>query len=404
MRLLLFSSYFPTTWDPTRGIFNLQQARALARHCEVRVMAPLQWFPVRLWHGAGPATDPHREVVEGLPTWRPRYFLTPGVGRATYAAQMAAATLPALARVRREYPFDVLLATWAFPDVVVGAMASRLFNVPLLGKVHSSDVYVQGRYPARRRQICWAMRHAHKVLAVSKDLGKSLCEMGVAPEKILVATNGVDTERFRPRDAAAARHRLGLPEEGQHVVFVGYLRDAKAVHVLVDAAGKLRAAGDTLPHIHLVGDGPELAALRSQAERLGIAERVHFHGWRPHEEIPEWMAAADIFCLPSIREGCPNVMLEALASGRPVVATRVGAAPDLASADSTLLVPPSDPDALAAALREALNRSWDPAAIRAGVADASWDTSARALHQAALEAVELHGPHGELPSARLAAR
>src|SRR5688500_9832200 len=174
MRVLFFSSYFPNLWDGTRGIFNLQQARALSRYCEVQVVAPLQWFPVRLWHGAGPAEDPRFEVVEGLPTWRPRYLLTPGVARDSYALQMAVAALPALARIRKKYPFDVMLATWAFPDVVVGAMAARLWGHPLLGKVHSSDVYVQGSYPLRRRQIRWAMGHAHKVLAVSADLGERL--------------------------------------------------------------------------------------------------------------------------------------------------------------------------------------------------------------------------------------
>jgi glycosyltransferase involved in cell wall biosynthesis len=390
VRILLFSSYFPTHWDPTRGIFNLQQARALSRCCEVQVVAPLQWFPVRVWHGAGPADDPHYEIVEGLPTWRPRYFLTPGVARDSYAVQMGAAMLPFLARIRKKYPFDVMLATWAFPDVVVGAAAASLCNWPLLGKVHSSDVYVQGKYALRRRQIRWAMNRTHRVLAVSQPLGDALQELGVPAEKVMVALNGVDTSRFEIGDREAGQRQLGLDTNEKHVVFVGYLRDSKAVHVLLDALGKMKRSGARLPQVHLVGDGPLEGDLRRQAAVLGIENRVHFAGWQPHEQIPVWMSAADVFCLPSIREGCPNVMLEALASGRPVVATNVGAAPDLASKESAILVPPSDAEALAGGLIEALNRTWDPELIRASVADRSWDSSARAIFEAAGEALELH--------------
>jgi glycosyltransferase involved in cell wall biosynthesis len=104
------------------------------------------------------------------------------------------------------------------------------------------------------------------------------------------------------------------------------------------------------------------------------------------------MAAADVFCLPSVREGCPNVILEALASGRPVVATRVGGIPELVSERTALLVPPADAEALGSALRQALDARWDPAALRQSVSHFSWDTSARALFQAAQEAIALRHP------------
>jgi glycosyltransferase involved in cell wall biosynthesis len=325
------------------------------------------------------------------------------MARDSYALQMGAALIPFLTRFRKKhFDFDVMLATWAFPDVVVGAMAAALGKWPLLGKVHSSDIYVQAEYPLRRRQIRWAMNRAHRVLAVSAQLGERLREIGVPEEKVLVALNGVDTTRFSPKDAGEARRELGLEPDEKHVLFVGYLRDSKAVHVLVDAAAKLQRNGGA-PVVHLVGDGPLVGDLQKQAAALGVEDRIRFHGWLPHEQVPRWMTACDVFCLPSIREGCPNVMLEALASGRPVVATHVGAAPDLATPESAILVPPLNSDALAAALAEALTRTWDPAAIHASVAHFSWDSSARALHRAACEAVELRtqpetGPALTVPS------
>jgi len=388
------SSYFPSTADPVRGTFNLQQAKALGAHCEVAAVAPIQWFPVRLWHGAGPSAAPYAETVEGLRTWHPRYALTPGIARDTYAAQMAAALLPHLARIRREYRFNVLLATWAFPDVVVGALAAQMFDVPLLAKVHGSDINVQSRYPLRRRQIRWAMNRAEKVLAVSGALRERLMELGVPDERIMVHHNGVDQGRFTPRSRRESRMELGLEPEGKHVVFVGYLVEAKALHILLDAIARLRSTGRLDFTTHLVGCGPLENDLRTQAEALGITDAVQFQGRRPHREIPTWMSAADVFCLPSVREGCPNVMLEALASGRPVVATRVGGIPELARDDNSLLVPPSDPVALGEALSQALSRQWDPETLRASVAGYSWETSAQALLNAAQTALARKHPLG----------
>jgi len=388
MKVLLFSGYFPNESDPVRGLFNFQQAQALNRRCEVAAVAPIQWSPVRRWHGAG-SKAPGYEVIDGMPTWHPKYVLSPRIGRDTHAAQMAAAVLPSLARVRREFPFDAIFATWAFPDVIVGALAARLWNVPLIAKVHGSDINVTAEFPRRRAQIRWAMNEAHRVLAVSNALHDKLAALGVPPEKIMVHHNGVDPSRFYPANAADARGKLGLSPDGKHLVFVGFLVEAKALHVLLEAVARLRALGELDFTTHLVGAGPLENDLRARAEALGVADVVRFEGLRPHEEIPLWMTAADVFCLPSIREGCPNVILEALASGRPVVATRVGGIPELIGDENAILIPPSNPEALAVALQEAFRRPWNPQALSESVSRYSWETSAAALFDAAAEAIAL---------------
>ena len=117
--------------------------------------------------------------------------------------------------------------------------------------------------------------------------------------------------------------------------------------------------------IVVLGDGPDAAALREQAERLGVAPYLSFSGTVPHERVSDWLAASDVVCLPSLREGNPNAVNEALASGRPVVASRVGSLPDLVSADRGLLVTPGVPSELAWGLLSALERSWDPSTIAA---------------------------------------
>lgn len=373
-------------------MFNLQQARALSRYCEVRAVAPVQWFPVSLWHGARPNAVPAYEEMAGIPTWHPRYFLTPRIARDLYPLQMAASLLPTLARVRREYPFDVLLATWAFPDVVVGAMAAKLWNLPLIAKVHGSDINVQATYPGRRKQIAWALRRAHKVLAVSAALRDKLVDMGVRSDQVLTFHNGVDRESFHPGNQAQARREAGISVNGKHVLFVGFLAEAKALHVLLQALVQLREQGRLDFTTHLVGAGPMNRPLREQAELLGLGEAVQFHGERTHDQVPIWMRAADVFCLPSIREGCPNVILEALASGRPVVSTTVGGIPEMVTPENALLVPPGEPAPLAAALRTALDRKWDETALVRSVDHFDWDHSARALFHAAEEALAARPP------------
>lgn len=399
MKVLLLSHQFPNRLDPQRGIFNLQQMRALSRHCEVQVAAPLAWFPIRLYEGLGPSPLPFRDEVEGLVTWYPRYLVTPGIARDARGLQMASAMVPALARIRREYPFDVLLAFWAYPDAVAGAAAARVLNVPLIAGALGSDVNEQARYPLRRAQVRWALDRAHRIMAVSRSLRERVLELGVPPEKVFACHNGVDRERFHPADARAARRQLGLPEDGRHVLFVGFLMPAKSLQTLVQAAACLRDRGRLDFLLHVVGEGPEGPGLRAQVASLGLGETVRFHGVREHREVPVWMQAADVFCLPSIREGCPNVLLEAIASGRPVVASRVGGIPEITSEANALLVPPSDPEALAEALRTALDRQWDPEALVASVSHFDWDISARAIYDAARDALSA-GPRLEGAASR----
>jgi glycosyltransferase involved in cell wall biosynthesis len=392
MKVLLLSRTFPNAVHQQQGLFNLQQAKALSKYCEVRVASPVQWSPLRLSYGPGLALPPRRDVVEGLQAWHPRFALTPRIGRDTHALQFIAQLLPALSRIRREYPFDVLWATWAFPDVVFGAVLSRLWNVPMLAKVHGNDINLHGKFPLRRRQIRWGMSHAYRILAVSDSLRQGLMEIGIPEERIMVCHNGIDTSRFHLRDPVATRKELGLDPEGKHIVFVGYLIERKGVDHLVEAVGRLKDRWKSALTVHLVGSGPLEASLRQQAAALGLESVVRFHGERPHAEIPLWMGAADIFCLPSIREGCPNAILEALGSGRAVVSTPVDGIPEITCAENSILVPPADPEALAGGLEQALGRQWDPEVVLATAGRFSWDNSARAVYQAAAEALEFAVP------------
>jgi glycosyltransferase involved in cell wall biosynthesis len=151
----------------------------------------------------------------------------------------------------------------------------------------------------------------------------------------------------------------------------------KGLRELVEAAASLHPQRPNL-HVYLVGEGPDRPSIAGAIHAIGAAAYIHALPACSFDDVAVWMAAADLVTLPSYMEGCPNVVLEALASGRPVVATKVGGIPEIMSNECGLLVPPRDPGALAQALAAVLDRSWDADTISAH-GSRSWETVAAEL-------------------------
>jgi glycosyltransferase involved in cell wall biosynthesis len=198
----------------------------------------------------------------------------------------------------------------------------------------------------------------------------------------------VDSRRFRPRPAGPARRRLGLEDRRRWLVFVGNLVPEK------DPTAALEALALLPPEVGLlvVGEGPLRPELEARARRPELAGRVRLAGPVDHGLVPDCLAAAEALVLPSRREGDPNVVLEALAAGRPVAASRVGGVPGLvAEGEQGFLAPPGDPAGLARAVERVLARSWRPEELAASVAHRTWEASARRLEELLRRAVEI-GP------------
>jgi len=386
-RVLILSNLYPSPHVPTRGTFNLQGFRALSAYCATRIVVPVLW-----WERARRPLEwlvTPRSKATGIEAVYPSCWHVPQV-HPLHPWTMHASVSGYVRRIHREFPFDAILASWACPDGVAAARLAQEFNCPVVTMVLGTDVNALAAHPGLRRPLEWGLQQAAKVITVSGALRDRVVELGVAPERVLVQHNGVDGERFRIRDSQAARKRLGLAPERRLVTFVGNLVHEKGVDVLIEAMGELRGPGDDTLDLALVGAGGMAETLRQRADALGIGQRVRFCGRRPHEEIADWITAADLFCLPSRREGCPNVVLEALASGRPVVASRVGGLPELVTDESGVLVPSENPSALADGLRAALERAWQPEALRATVPCLSWDEFGRTLHETLETAIQEH--------------
>lgn len=394
-RVLILSNLYPSPSAPTRATYNLQGFRALSGYCATRIVVPVLWWE-RTQRPLEWIVTP-RSRATGIEAVYPSCWHLPQF-HPLHPWTMHASVARYVRRIHREFPFDAILASWACPDGVAAARLAREFDCPVVTMVLGTDVNALAGHPALRRHLEWGLQRAARVITVSAALRDRVTELGVAPERIRVQHNGVDGERFRIRDRGAARQRLGVPADRQLVTFVGNLVPEKGVDVLIEALGALRGTGTENLELALVGAGGMEETLRPRAAALGIGPRVRFCGRRPHEEIADWITAADLFCLPSRREGCPNVVLEALASGRPVVASRVGGVPELIREETGVLVPADDPAALAEGIRTALTRTWDPGALRRSVPYLSWDQFGRTLHQTLEEAIQEH--HGTANAAR----
>jgi glycosyltransferase involved in cell wall biosynthesis len=387
MRALLFTHLFPSRYEPMRGVYNLRGFEALASFCDVGIVVP-----VAVWRRLSRPRDWGRRVVEsheGLSANYPTFWTVPRFGMLMHPEAMYRSARARVHELNKERRFDVILGAFAYPDVVAAAKLARELDLPLVAFVLGSDMNELAQRPELRNQIRAALMQANSVVAVSAGLRSRVLELGIPSDRAIVQHNGVDGERFQIRDSHVARRTLNIAVDERVICFVGNLVPEKGPDVLIDAAARLCASGVSDLRVLFVGEG-QIDELRSKAGALGIGERVRFLGRLSSAEVAVCMSAADVQCLPSRREGCPNVVLEALASGRPVIGSEVGGVPELLNDRNGIMVPPDDPDALAAAIATALQRKWDPADLRASVPSLTWKDLGRALHNELTRAVLSH--------------
>ncbi|MBU6247808.1 MAG: glycosyltransferase family 4 protein [Xanthomonadaceae bacterium] len=373
LRILVLTNLFPTRWDPHRGAFNRQQFERLGHRHEVEVITAVP-LPERLrGRGAGQAPE-----VTGLHLRTFVFVYLPRVARSLHAFFWAVSLLAQQGRYLLRGHYDCVLASWAYPDAAAAAWLARRQGWPYVVKVHGSDLNVQAEDPARRPQIRRALVGARAVVAVSRALADKVVALGVEPARVHVVYNGVDHARFSPGSQHEARHRLGLPGDMPVLLYVGNLKASKGCLDLLEAFAPVTLSRPDA-RLVFVGAGECRDALRVRADELGLGNAVHLAGVIPHADLPDWFRAASLLCLPSHNEGVPNVVLEAMACGTPVVATRVGGIPEVVPEEAGLLVPLRDRHALTGALVEAIGRPWDIGRILEHARQFSWERNLQSL-------------------------
>ena len=376
MKILTFSTLYPDSTRPGHGIFVENRLRHLIADGEVqaRVVAPVPWFPfkyARFGDYAHYARVPDREVWNGVSVEHPRYLLLPKIGMSMTPALMANAVRKTVRHIlEHEFQFDLIDAHYFYPDGVAAAMIGRILRKPVVITARGTDLNLIPQYYWPRRMIQWAAAHSAGMITVCQALKDVLIGLGVADNRITVLRNGVDLDLFHPPlDRNALRTKLGL--HGTTLLSVGYLIARKGHDLVIQALKELPDAT-----LLIAGDGPERERLGEIVRQLGVAERVQFLGRLDYRKLADYYGAADVLVLASSREGWANVLLESMACGTPVVATRIWGTPEVVSqACAGQLVEERTPQALANGIRTLLAHYPDRSDTRRYAEQFSWDAT-----------------------------
>lgn len=374
-RVVMVATSYPRFPGDTVGTFLEPIAHGLAaRGHQVHLVLP--WHP--RWQRGARDGDVHFHLFKYAPLPSLNIFGYAGAleadrrlrGAAVVAAPLAlAAAWQAVARLARRIDATMIHGHWVVPGGVIAAAAAG--SRPLVVSLHGSDVFVAERHRLAGRAARWAFGRAGFVTACSDDLGQRARALGADARRSATVPYGVDASRFRPDPAARPRLRAqwGVPDDAQVVLGVGRFVSKKGFEYLIDAIARL-APGR--PHLRLVlaGDGDLRAAFEARIAGHSLAARVILPGLLLQDDVARYLAAADVVVVPSVRDpsgnvdGLPNVVLEALASGTPLVSTPAGGIASVIRHGQTgVIVPEADVAALSAALARLLDRPAEAAAL-----------------------------------------
>ncbi len=379
---LVLSTLYPNPVTPRFGTFVARSLEALAKRgdWQVTVVNPVGLPPLALGRYRPLAELQLVSEEGGLTIHRPRFTLIPRIGARRNAAAIARAVLPLAQRLHAEAPFSVIDAQFFFPDGPAAAALARALALPLSIKARGSDITFWGKQDFARAQMVEAAADAAGLLAVSRDLAEHMGAMGMDAGKITLHYTGLDRDRFRPfahpqlRRQLSEQLGLALPDHAPLLACVGALIPRKGQAIAITALSALPEA-----RLVLIGTGADEAALRAQAQREGVAERVLFAGSVDHDVMPLLLSAADVMVLPTDNEGLANAWVEALACGTPVVTCAVGGARELIACETAGRLVERTPAAVAAGVNAILAAPPAREAVAALTEAFSWDANAAAL-------------------------
>ena len=404
MNVLVFTTLWPNAEEPNFGVFIKHRALALSQldGVKLRVVAPVPYFPKALAGAWLPkswqvkARIKAQEVIDGVTVEHPRYLVTPKIGMRFYGDWMARGAEAVVRELHRQEPFDVIDAHYIYPDADAARQLGRKLDLPVVMTARGSDINQFTRLPDIRPLIQRALSQADGLIAVSDGLKREMVALGIADDQIRVIRNGVNRDSFHLRDQAGARRLLGLDVQRRIIITVSRLIQGKGLDRLIQAMALLaRRSLAADPLLYIIGAGPERAALEKMIAAYGLQDRVFLTGARLQSELPDWYAAADLFCLATHREGCPNVVIEALACGLPVIATDTPGVDELLTdAVNGSLVPVTDSPAesFADKIAVALDRTWNRRAIASSGGARDWQEVAREVKDTLSAVIARHQP------------
>jgi teichuronic acid biosynthesis glycosyltransferase TuaC len=392
LRVLVLARSYPNDVFPTLGLWTEQPTVRLAERCDMRVVSPVPWCPPlpplsRLEQYARFRRVPAHDRRSGVEIAHPRFVVGPG--RLLYpleARAYAAGIERTVARIHASFPFDLVHAHFIYPEGVVAARVARRYDVPFVVTEHAPWTRWLDE-PGIARQAVPAARAAAMIMPVSTSVLRTIRAYAGESARATVVPVGVDEDLFTPGDESARR--------AHQILYVGLINFNKGIDILLAAMARLAAQG--APGRLLLAGGSfyrntrlQEERLREQAAALGLGDRVSFLGRLLPAEVARLMAESAVVVLPSRAESFGAVLVEALASGTPVVATRCGGPEDIVLDGVGELVPIEDSVALADALSRVLADPghYDRTRLRRFALERfSWDTVVDRVHDVYRDAV-----------------
>ena len=370
INILTITGNYPFAVTPVAGIFVHEQAKALIKcGCNVTVISPFPSIPPVLRHGKKYNSfggSSFETELDGVRAFRVKYFILPS--RVFWGLQVQSefeAIKMKIQDIEKRYGrFDIFHAHWLTPEGYICSKLSKYFKRPCVCTSHGCDL---NRCPQtsnhRRKQTIFTLLNVDKVLTVSDELKLEANSLVGKELDIDVITNGADIQKFFPQDKI--------------FLFIGNLITVKGVNFLFDVLERIDFGYSILAII--IGDGPLRKDLQERASAEKFSKnKIRMVGQIPYENIPTWMNAADLFVLPSLKEGFPCVIVEALACGLPVISTTVGGIPEIIKDGRYgTLVPPTNLVALERAIKEGLEKNWHRDLLVRYAQEYTWEINAR---------------------------
>jgi glycosyltransferase involved in cell wall biosynthesis len=383
MQILTYTSLFPNAADKTFGVFIYQRMAHVNKRSgsTVHVVAPIPYLPswLKSSRWGAMARIPRVEQIGELTVYHPRYLLLPKVSMAVHGILMFLGSFLLVRRLHKQIGFNCIDAHYVYPDCFAAVLIGKRLGLPVVASARGTDINLFPSFRLVRPMIRWTLKNTTGNIAVCRALGDEMISLGAAKERVTVIGNGVDLDRFQPVNQSEARQKLNIPADAQVIVSVGALIPRKGFQFLIPAVAKIAARYPKLK-AYIVGKG-DPGELKELARKHNVDDRIFLVGSRANEELKDWYSAADLSCLVSSREGWPNVVLESLACGTPVLATGLWGVPEILVSPELGIMVVQEIDAIAAGLDEALSRTWNRAAILRYARTRTWDVVAEEVDQ-----------------------
>lgn len=384
MKVLVFTSLFPNSIETEKGVFIKERMRHVARLCDIKVVAPVPYFPpikiFKRWYKY--SQIPKEETIDGLEVFHPRYLVTPKIGMAFYGLWMFLGSLNTVRTIHRNFRFDLIDAHYVYPDGHAAILLGRTFNKKVVISARGTDINLYPEFPSIRKKIQFSLNGAAGIISVCQSLKDKMANLGIPAQKIEVISNGVDIHKFYPISKMGTREILNLPKDKQIILSVGHLVPRKGFDVLIKAIADIKnCRNGNLPTLIIIGAGDYLKTLTRLVISLKLENDVLLVGSKSHSDLYKWYSSADIFCLASSREGWPNVLFEALACGIPIIAFNVNGIPEvITSEEYGILVNDRNSKKMADAIITALNKNWDQQKLIEYAQRNTWDKVAEKVN------------------------